>query len=70
MLTMTDPMTRPTGWYDIMRRQKKGTFKARETAFWERKYDKSYGEWNYQNGEIRPIEERMNDDLVLGEAND
>lgn len=65
MLKLQDPMARPTGWYEIMRRTVKGTFSDREVAYWERKYDKTYGQWCYVNGEVRPIDERLKDDLVL-----
>lgn len=60
-----DPMTRQTGWYEIMRRRYNGKFSPREVAFWERKWNSSYGEWTYQNGSIRPVDERIKDDLVL-----
>ena len=65
MLRLQDPMTRQTGWYDIMPRGVNGKFKQRQTAFWERKYGAEYGEWTYQNGTIRAVDERINDDLVL-----
>ena len=68
MLKYGNPMARQTGWYEIMRRTIKGTFKTREIAFWERKFDQSYGEWTYKNGNIRPIDEALKDDLVLCEA--
>ena len=60
-----DPMSRPTGWYEIMRRTVKGTFETVQYAFWERKFDNTYGEWSYQNGEIRSVDEQLKDDLVL-----
>lgn len=68
MLKLNNPLSRQTGWYEIMRRTIKGTFKNREIAFWERKFDQSYGEWTYGNGSIRPVFELLNDDLVLCEV--
>lgn len=65
MIRPQDPLTRQTGCYEIMRRTRKGTFSSREVAYWERKYDKTYGQWCYMNGEVRPVDERLKDDLVL-----
>jgi len=65
MVRPQDPMTRQTGWYEIMRRGQRGKFGSVQNAYWERKYGAEYGEWSYQNGEIRPVDERIKDDLVL-----
>lgn len=60
-----DPMTRQTGWYIIQRRLKGGKFATPEEALWIRHYNNTYGEWIYQNGEDRNVDEKLNDDLVL-----
>lgn len=65
MIRQQDPMTRPTGWYEIMRRGRRGTFTDREVALWMRTYGAEYGEWTYRNGEVRGVDERLKDDLVL-----
>jgi hypothetical protein len=68
MLKLQDPMNRQNGWYKIMRRTVKGTFDRVQDAYWERKFDSSYGEWTYNSGEVRSIDERLKDDLVLRSA--
>ena len=65
MVRQQDPMNRPTGWYEIMRRTERGTFSGREVALWIRTYGVEYGNWTYRNGEIRAVDERIKDDLVL-----
>lgn len=63
-----DPMTRQTGWYEIMRRTVKGKFKSREVALWMRTFGAEYGNWTYRTGEVRSVDERIKDDLVLRSA--
>lgn len=65
MNKIQNPFNRDTGWYEILPRKTKGLFGKRQIAFWERKFNNSYGEWTYPNGEIRPIFEMIKDDLVL-----
>ena len=65
MNSLQNPFNRDTGWYEILPRKEKGLFGKRQIAFWERKFDKSYGEWSYQNGDVRAVSERLKDDLVL-----
>lgn len=70
IIRQQDPMSRPTGWYEIMRRTQRGTFSNREVALWMRTYGAEYGNWTYRNGEVRPVDERIKDDLVLSEVSD
>ena len=65
-----DPITRQTGWYIIQRRLKGGKFSIPQPALWVRKFDNTYGEWTYQNGSVRTVDERLNDDLVLRSIKD
>lgn len=69
MLKLQDPMNRQNGWYKIMRRTVKGTFDRVQDAYWERTFGAYYGNWIYHNGEVRPVDERLKDDLVLNEVN-
>ena len=62
---LQDPMKRPTGWYLTMRRIVGGRFDKENSAFWERRFDDSYGIWIYGTGEVKKICEKLKDDLVL-----
>ncbi|MBO7735281.1 MAG: hypothetical protein J6S67_22135 [Methanobrevibacter sp.] len=70
MVRPQDPMTRQTGWYVIQRRLKGGKFATPQEALWLRHFDNIYGEWIYQDGSDRTVDEQLKDDLVLRSVKD